>query len=99
MKDLTFFIYFILIFLAGYSISSYALLTTDNQVFWIPTDNNSPSRTYRLTKNETDFWSWNLLRNIVDWGMWKIYGQIELTHHNQVGNISDLTGKINEIDF
>jgi hypothetical protein len=99
MKDLTFFICFILIFLAGYSISSYALITTNNQVVWIPTDNNSPSRTYRLTKNGTGLWTWNLFRNIVDWGMWKIYGQIELINHNQVGHNSDLTGKINEIDF
>jgi hypothetical protein len=98
MKDLTFFICFILIFLAGYSISSYALITTEYQVTWIPNDDNSPSRTYSITDNGTGLWTWNLLRNVVDWGMWKVYGQVDLIGHSQVGNASDLTGETNQID-
>ena len=93
MKDLTFFLYFILIFLAGYSISSYALITTNDQVFWIHTDKNRPSRSYTLSNNGTGLWTWHLLRNVVDWGMWKVYGEIELINHNQPGNFSAITGK------
>jgi hypothetical protein len=92
MKDLSFFIYFILLFLAGYSISSYALITTKEQVIWIPNDDNSPSRVYTLTRGGSGLWTWNLLRNVFDWGVWKIYGEVELLNYHQVGNASALTG-------
>ena len=95
MKDLTFFVCFILIFLAGYSISSYALITTAAQVTWISNEDNSPSHTYNLTNDGTGLWDWNLFRNVIDWGMWKVYGQVELINHNQVGNTSVVTGKTN----
>jgi hypothetical protein len=98
MKDLTFFICFVLIFLAGYSISSYALITTRDQVMWIPNDDNSLSRVYSLITNGTGVWTWDLLRNVIDWGMWKIYGQIDLINHSQVGDPSFLTGETNQID-
>jgi hypothetical protein len=94
MKDLAFFICFILIFLVGYSISSYALVTTAGQVNWIPNDDGSPSRTYNLTQNGTGLWTWVLIRNVIDWGMWKVFGQVELIDHNQIGAVSSITGKI-----
>ena len=98
MKDLVFFIYFILIFLAGYAISSYALVTTPHQVTWIPNDDGSPSRAYNLTLNGSNPWTWNLMRNVVDWGIWTVYGQVDIIGHNQVGPVSSISGEASQID-
>ena len=99
MKDLVFFICFISIFIAGYSVSSYALISTPDQVTWIANDDGSPSRSYNLTMNETTYLTWNLLRNVVDWGVWKVYGQVEIIGHNQVGSVSSITGETSTIDW
>ncbi|CAF0752632.1 unnamed protein product [Didymodactylos carnosus] len=79
MKDLLFFIFFILIFLFGYSITSYALITTKNQVHWNKTVNGG----FYLENEGTNLWRWSLLRNVLDWGMWKIYGEIDLLDVNE----------------
>ncbi|CAF4831194.1 unnamed protein product [Rotaria socialis] len=91
MKDLVFFTYFIFIFFAAYSISSFSLITTSQQIAWIPNENVASSRTYIIVQNETHPWTWNLLRNVLDWGIWKIYGQIDLIDYRLVDapNISD----------
>ncbi|CAF4204925.1 unnamed protein product [Rotaria sp. Silwood2] len=83
MKDLLFFIYFIFVFLAAYSISSFALIITPHQVNWIPNNNSASSRTYKIIENRTNISVWNLLRNIIDWGIWKIYGQVDLVDYRQ----------------
>jgi hypothetical protein len=95
MVDLVFIICFILIIFLGYSASCYALITTKNQVFWLPTNDSSSSRQYNLAKgnnNSTNLWSWNILRNALDWGMWKIYGEIDLINHQQADN-STISGR------
>ncbi|CAF1435630.1 unnamed protein product [Rotaria sordida] len=84
MKDLAFFIYFIFVFLVAYSISSFALITTPHLIRWIPNENGAPSRTYNIIQNRTDFSAWSLLRNVIDWGVWKIYGQVDLIEYRQV---------------
>jgi hypothetical protein len=83
MKDLVFFIYFVLIFLAGYSVTSYALILTEFQVFWRDSQNMSSSREFQVLRNGTGLWNWAILRDVIDWGMWKIYAQAELmtVHH------------------
>jgi hypothetical protein len=93
MKDLVFFIFFILVFLLGYSISSYALITTKNQIIWISTNESLVSNTYNLTQNGSGLWTWSLVRDILDWGIWKVFGQVELIDHRQVGSTSSLTGE------
>ena len=84
MKDLWFFICFILIFLIGYSITSYSLITTKQQVIWDDTSDNSPSTNYTIAQNGSDLWNWTILRNVINWGMWKVYGQVDLLDHSQV---------------
>ncbi|CAF4146733.1 unnamed protein product, partial [Rotaria sordida] len=84
MKDLQFFVCFILIFLIGYSVTSYSLLTTKQQVIWNETSDNNPSTTYELTQDGSGLWNWTIVRNVIDWGMWKVYGQVELLDHSQV---------------
>ena len=92
MKDLLFFICFILIFLIGYSVASYSLITTTHQIAWDYTSTNHPSITYNLTQDGTGLWNWTIIRNVIDWGMWKVYGQVELLSHSQVDD-NTLNGK------
>jgi len=94
MKDLVFFIFFILIFLLGYSISSYALIITKDQIIWFSTNESLPSNNYNLTQNGSGLWKWSLFRDVIDWGIWKIFGQVELIDHTQVGSKTSLTGMI-----
>ena len=86
MMNLVFFICFILIFCLGYSATSYALITTKNEVSWLPASNGGASREYYLARgddnNSTGLWTWNTLRNALEWGMWKIYGQVDLINHD-----------------
>ncbi|CAF3679181.1 unnamed protein product, partial [Rotaria socialis] len=83
LKDLSFFVFFILVFLIGYSVTSYALITTEQQVFWNQTLGNTSSTTYTLFQGGSGIWNWTILRNIIDWGMWKIYGQVDLLGYSE----------------
>ncbi|CAF4050025.1 unnamed protein product [Rotaria sordida] len=71
MKDLLFFVCFILIFFLGYSISSWSLITTDNQVSWNYNSNGS------VTGDRSSLWSWQLLHDVTNFGVWKIFGQVD----------------------
>ncbi|CAF4094653.1 unnamed protein product, partial [Adineta steineri] len=84
MKDLSFFVCFISIFLIGYSVTSYSLITTEQQVNWYQTSGSSASTTYTLANDGSGLWNWTIIRNVIDWGMWKVYGQVELLDHQQV---------------
>ncbi|CAF1379477.1 unnamed protein product [Rotaria sp. Silwood1] len=71
MKDLLFFVCFILIFFLGYSISSWSLITTDNQVSWNYNSDGS------VTSDGSGLWTWQLLRDVTNFGVWKIFGQVD----------------------
>ncbi|CAF4937544.1 unnamed protein product, partial [Rotaria sp. Silwood1] len=71
MKDLLFFVCFILIFFLGYSISSWSLITTDNQVSWNYSSDGS------VTGDGSGLWTWQLLRDVTNFGVWKIFGQVD----------------------
>jgi hypothetical protein len=77
MKDLLFFVYFILIFLFGFSITSWSLITTSSQLKWIY-NNNSQLINITIAENGTNEISWKLLRDITNYGIWKVFGQIEI---------------------
>ena len=58
---------FILVFLFGFSIASWSLMPhMDNDVI----DHNQTNQTNRSS------WSWPILRDVIDWGIWKVFGQI-----------------------
>jgi len=76
MKDLLFFVCFIIIFLLGFSITSWALLTTNDQVDW-SYDDTQNSWSYTLQNGGSGLWSWVILRNITNYGVWKIFGQVD----------------------
>ncbi|CAF3724318.1 unnamed protein product [Adineta steineri] len=77
MKDLLFFVCFILIFLFGFSITSWSLLITTSQVQWIY-DTNGKLVDVLITSNSTNTWGWKLLRDVTNYGVWKVFGQVDL---------------------
>jgi len=77
MKDLLFFVYFILIFLFGFSITSWSLITTSSQVKWMY-DNTGRLINITIAENNTNEISWQLLRDITNYGIWKVFGQVEI---------------------
>ncbi|CAF1451499.1 unnamed protein product [Rotaria sordida] len=76
MKDLLFFVCFILIFLLGFSITSWSLLITSSQVTWIY-DNNGKLLNITIVDNDSHTWDWKLLRDMTNYGVWKVFGQVE----------------------
>lgn len=76
MRDLLFFVCFILIFLLGFSIASWSLITTNDQVAW---NYNPDGSLYNVTVtgDGSGLWSWELLRDVTNYGIWKIFGQVD----------------------
>jgi len=93
LKDLVFFIYFIVIFLAGYSVTSYALILTKSQVIWKDSQNNPSTREFQVLNNGTNLWNWRILRDVIDWGMWKVYGQVDLNTLHHLNGETEVTRK------
>jgi hypothetical protein len=81
MKDLMFFVCFLLIFLLGFSIASWSLINTTNQVFWNYTDDGS-SFNVTLENGGTGLWNWEIIRDVTNYGIWKIFGQIDPIRKN-----------------
>ncbi len=76
MKDLFFFVCFILIFLCAFSITSWSLLTSASKVNW-DYGNDGQLVNVTMNTNGNSSWSWQLLRNITHYGVWKIFGQVD----------------------
>jgi hypothetical protein len=76
MKDLLFFVCFILIFLFGFSITSWSLITTASQVNWVY-DDKGELKDILIAENSTNTLSWKLLRDVTNYGVWKVFGQVE----------------------
>ncbi len=86
MKDLLFFVCFMFIFLMAFSVASWSLITTPNQVNWTYTDDGS---LYNVTVEGagSGLWSWQLLRDVTNYGIWKIFGQVDpisKANHNSI---------------
>ncbi|CAF0814171.1 unnamed protein product [Adineta steineri] len=76
MKDLFFFVCFILIFLCGFSITSWSLITSASQVHWIYSDDGQlVNVTVSMHRNNS--WTWKLIRDITHYGVWKVFGQVD----------------------
>ena len=76
MKDLFFFICFLLIFLLAFSVASWSLISTDNQVYWYYSNDGSLSNVTVLGAG-SGLWKWEVLRHVANYGVWKIFGQVE----------------------
>ncbi|CAF4335866.1 unnamed protein product, partial [Didymodactylos carnosus] len=76
MKDMVFFVCFILIFLFGFSITSWSLITTTAQVNWTYTDDGKLYNT-TVVNGGSGLWTWRYLRNVINYGIWKVFGQVD----------------------
>jgi hypothetical protein len=76
MKDLFLFVCFILIFLCAYSITSWSLINSASQVNWIYS-NDGQLLNVTMIKHGNNSWSWQLLRNITHFGVWKVFAQVD----------------------
>ena len=74
MKDLLFFVCFILIFLCGFSITTWSLINTKSQIHWIY---NAEGKLLNISKVSPPNRSWTLLKDIFNHGIWKVFGQVE----------------------
>ncbi|CAF1489235.1 unnamed protein product, partial [Didymodactylos carnosus] len=87
MRDLSFFVCFILIFILGYSVSTYSLITTGDQVTWYSNKDGGPYGNYSYTLSDgAGTWNWNLLRNVFAWGVWRVFGDTDLIGVEQADN-------------
>ncbi|CAF1085147.1 unnamed protein product [Adineta steineri] len=84
MKDaVLIFVFFILILLFSFSVTSWSLLTTSNQVNWTYAGDGS---LYNVTvmNGGSDLWTWQLLRDVSNWGIWKVFGQTDEPYNGVV---------------
>lgn len=76
MQDLFFFLCFIFIFLFAFSITSWSLITSVSQVRWHYDDTGKLlNATVTISGNHS--WSWKLLKDITDYGVRKVFAQID----------------------
>ncbi|CAF3856239.1 unnamed protein product [Adineta steineri] len=88
MKDaLLIFFCFILVILFGFSVASWSLLTTKHQVIWPNTTNESFSSTTVKVENDDERWSWQLFRDVFNWGLWKVFGQVAEPFNDAVSDV------------
>jgi hypothetical protein len=73
MKDLIFFVCFIIIFLFGFSVTCLSLLRTSNEVKWIYLEDG---QLYNVTITQKAF-NWQLVQDVINYGIWKVFGQVD----------------------
>ncbi len=78
MKDLMSFLFFIVIFLFAYTITTYSLISTSAYVEWLDTTN------YTTIQHGGNLTNIEILRNIIEWGTFKIFGSTSLTTSESV---------------
>lgn len=76
MKDLFFFVCFILIFLCAFSITSWSLINSASHIQWTYGDDGQ-LHNVTLAIDYQHAWSWKLLRDIANYGVWKVFGQVD----------------------
>jgi hypothetical protein len=67
------FLFFILTFLFAYTITTYSLISTSSFVMW------SNSTHFTSIQDRGNLTSIENLRNIIEWGTWRIFGSTSLT--------------------
>jgi hypothetical protein len=72
MKDLMSFLFFILIFLFAYTITTYSLILTSSSVIW------SNSTYFTTIQNRENLTNIELARHMIEWGTWRIFGSVSL---------------------
>ena len=73
MKDLIFFVCFIMIFLFAFSISCFSLIGTSNRVKW----NYSPEGKLKDVQINQTKLHFQLIQDVMNFGIWKIFAQVD----------------------
>lgn len=73
MQDLLFFICFIIIFLFAFSITCLSLIKTSNNIKWNYLENNQLLNVTIIHQTFT----FQLIQDIINYGIWKIFGQVD----------------------
>jgi hypothetical protein len=81
------FVFFILILLFAFSVTSWSLLTTNNQVNWTYAEDGSLFNV-TVMDDGTNLWTWQLLRDVSNWGIWKVFGQIDEPYNGVVSSMN-----------
>ncbi|CAF3800527.1 unnamed protein product [Rotaria sp. Silwood1] len=89
MKDLFFFVCFILIFLLAFSIASWSLITTHDQVDWYYNSNGSLFNV-TVSGQGSNLWTWYTIRHVINYGVWKIFGQVESFSQDRIDAYSNV---------
>jgi hypothetical protein len=65
-----------MIFLYGFSIASWSLINTTDQVTW---NYNSDGSLFNVSTGDggSGLWTWQLLRDVTNYGVWKVFGQVD----------------------
>ncbi|CAF3795939.1 unnamed protein product [Adineta steineri] len=84
MKDaVLIFAFFILILLFAFSVTCWSLLTTNNQVNWTYAEDGSLFNVTVVNRG-SDLWTWQLLRDVSNWGILKVFGQTDEPYNGAV---------------
>ncbi|CAF0856494.1 unnamed protein product [Didymodactylos carnosus] len=71
-------------------ITAFSLITTDDQVTWIKTINGTYD--FQLKNNGSNLLTWQIVRNVIDWGIWKVYGEVDLHIEMHGSNLTQIGG-------
>ena len=74
---------FILILLLGFSVAAWSLLQTNSQVQWFY-NNDTSLGNVTVTEAGNGDWNWQLIRDVITWGIWKVFAQIDEFYNNSV---------------
>ena len=85
MKDLVFFVCFILVFLLGFSITSWSFIISPTQVKWMY-DSQGQLEDVTISDDPAHTWSWKLLRDMTNYGVWKVFGQVDIVGKSSFWN-------------
>ncbi|CAF4968231.1 unnamed protein product, partial [Rotaria sp. Silwood1] len=71
--------------LFGFSVAALSLLQTNLQVQWFYNSNGS-LHNVTIAEERSSVWDWQLFRDVITWGIWKVFGQIDEYNNNSVSD-------------
>ncbi|CAF0907308.1 unnamed protein product [Didymodactylos carnosus] len=69
-------------------------MTTSSQVIWKENADGSRATIYSVSQDGTGLWRWELMRSVIDWGIWKVFGQVNLLGITEADNTTIAGGSL-----
>jgi hypothetical protein len=73
-----------------FSVASWSLLTTKEQVIWPNSTNGSFSNATVVVEGGDGLWKWQLIRDVLNWGIWKVFGQVAEPYNDAVSGTDEV---------